>query len=56
MRVADEYDLRIFVFETELFDAVPDQREVAFEIRVDQNVALRCIDQVDGEIGRADVI
>ena len=56
VRVADENDFRVAVFEAELLDALLDERQILFEVGVDQDVALRRVDQVDGQIGGADIV
>src|SRR5215471_11659162 len=56
MRVADENDLGVLIVESQLHDAVANERHILFEIRVDQDVPLRCVDQVNSEICRPDVI
>ena len=56
MSVADQEDLGIVVGEAKLLDAFADQRNVLLEIGIDQDVSLWGVDQVDGKIGRADVI
>ncbi len=56
VRVADENDFRIAVFESELLDAFLDDRQILLEIGVDQNVAARRVDQVDGQICGAYVV
>ena len=50
--MADEEDLCVAVFEAQLFDTVTDRGHIFREIGIDQDVALRCVDQVDGKIGR----
>ena len=54
--VADEMDLRVVVSETELLDTGANHRHVLLEIRIDQNVSLRSMDQINREVGRAHVI
>ncbi len=54
--VADQDDLGVGVLEAELRDGLLDRRHILLEVGVDQDVALRRIDQVDGQIGRADVV
>src|SRR5437016_5110370 len=56
MCVADENDLRVVVSETELLDTGANQRDVLLEIRIDQNVSLRGMDQINREVGGADVV
>src|SRR5262249_5514425 len=56
MRVAREVDLRVAIFESERFDALLDERYILGEIRVDQNVSLRRVDQVNSEIRSSDPI
>jgi hypothetical protein len=56
VRVADQNDFRVVVLEAELFDVFADQRHVPLEIRIDEDVALRSTDQMNGEVSRADVI
>ena len=53
--VADEQDLGVGVLEAESFDARADGGDVFREIRIDQDVALRGVDEVDGEVGGADL-
>jgi hypothetical protein len=46
VRVTDQNDLRIGVFEAQRRDALFDQGHILLEIRVDQDIALWRIDQV----------
>jgi len=46
VRVADQQNLCVFEFESELFDARLDQRHICLQIAVDQNVPLRRGDQI----------
>ena len=52
MCMADQEDLRIAVFEPELLDTPLHRRQVLFVIRVDHNIPLRRVDQIDGQIRR----
>ena len=54
--VADEQNLRVGVSEAELRDALAQQRQILRIVGVDQDVSLRRVDQVDREIGGADVV
>src|ERR1700722_1488822 len=56
VRVADEDNFGVAVFEPELLDALLNDGQILFEIGVDQDVAPRCVDQVDGQIRGADVV
>src|SRR5208283_2089746 len=56
MRVADQKDLGVAVLKAKLLNALFDCRHVLFEIGVDQDVALRRVNQVDGEVGGTDVV
>ena len=56
VRVADQDDLRVRVLEAEAFDALADRGHILLEVAVDQDVALRCGDQIDGKVRRPDVI
>ncbi len=48
MRVADEDNFGVAVLEAELLDAFLNQRYILLEVGIDQDVALRRVDQVDG--------
>src|SRR5437016_13819206 len=50
VRMAGEKDLRVAVFETALADALFDLRKILGKIGIDQNISLRRVDQVNGEI------
>ena len=54
--VADEQELHVAEFESELFDAGADERNGFFEAAVDQDVAFRCGDEEGGEVFGADVV
>ena len=54
--VADQDDLRVRVLEAEAFEALADRGHILFEVAVDQDVALRCGDQIDGQVRRSHVI
>jgi hypothetical protein len=54
--MADQNDFDIAVFEAQGLDALLDRRDVLFEIGVDQDVALRGGDQIDGEVRCAYVL
>ena len=56
MGMADEKDLRVAVLEAKALDARANQRHVLLVIRIDQDVPLRGMDQINREIGRAGVI
>ena len=56
MGVADEQNLNIGELEAEAFHARLDQREILREITVDENVPLRCRDQIVRQSFAADVI
>ena len=56
VRAADEEDLDVAELEAELLDAGANEREVVFEIAVDEDVALRGRDQVVREGFAADVV
>ena len=54
--VADEQNLRVLILKAKALDAFPDGRNVFWKIRVDQDVALRSLNQVDGQVRCADPI
>ena len=54
--VADEKYLRVGVVETELRDALAQQRQILRVVGVDQNISRWCVDQVDRQIGGADIV
>ena len=54
--MADQQDFDIAEAESQVFDVLPDRGDGAFEIAIDENVALRCRDQVGGQVFAADVI
>ena len=56
VRMTGEDDLGVAVFETELSDALFNGRHVFGKIRVDENVSLGRVDQVNGEIGRSNPV
>jgi hypothetical protein len=56
VRVADQEDLDVAELEAELLDAGADERDVVFEIAVDEDEALRGGDQVVREALAADVV
>ena len=56
MRMADQEDFRVGVLEAEALDALADCRHILLEVAVDQDVALRCRDEIRGEVRRPDVV
>src|SRR5215813_6227165 len=56
MRVADQENLNVIEFESELLNAGPNQRNVRLEIAVNQDVSLRSSDQVIREAFAADIV
>src|SRR5437899_11670031 len=56
MRVTGENDLRVGIFETEPVDVLLHEREVFRKIRIDQNVSLRRVDQINRQISRSNPI
>src|SRR5580698_2897155 len=56
MGMADEDDLDVLVLEAELIDTLLDQRDVLLVVRIDQDIAQWRVDQVHGQVGRADVV
>src|SRR3954469_25806765 len=52
MGMTDQNDLRVAVFEADLLDAFLDSGEVFAKIGIDQDVSLRCVYKVNGEIRR----
>ena len=56
VRVADEKNLGVGVVEAELRDALAQQRQILRVVGVDQNVSRRRVDQVDRQIGGADIV
>jgi hypothetical protein len=56
VRVADQQNLGVFEFESELFDTSLEQRHICFQIAVDQNVALGRRDQITRQPLAADVV
>ena len=54
--VADQQDFGVLELEAEFFDAGLEQRDVGFEIAVDQDVALRRGDQKTGQALAANVV
>ena len=56
MCVADEKNFCVLELESELLNACLDQGHIGFQIAVDQNVALRCGDQIIRQSFAADVV